>query len=255
MSLAQRVGMPSSAPASTHSPAAQSRGPSSSAPAPEPVPRDARPRERLEALGASALTENELLCLLIGAGVAGRSVWTLSRDLLLRYQDLPSLARASFAELRALPGLGRARAGIILAALELGRRAATARPSRGQRLSESRTVGAYLRSRLSHESVEEFWAISLDARHRVQSEHCLARGSLTAVEVHPRDVFRPLIREGAAAVIFCHNHPSGDPTPSRQDLLLTERLREVGDLCGIIVLDHFVVGGEGYVSLADRGWR
>jgi DNA repair protein RadC len=89
----------------------------------------------------------------------------------------------------------------------------------------------------------------------VQNESCLARGSLTGVEVHPRDVFCPLIRTSAAAVIFCHNHPSGDPTPSRQDIALTMRLREVGELCGISVLDHVVVGWEGYTSLADRGWR
>jgi DNA repair protein RadC len=228
----------------------------SSVPAPHTSPaRDDLPRERLQKLGVAALTENELLCLLIGAGSQGRSVWTLSRELFFRCHDLSGLAQASLAELCRVPGIGRARAGVILAALELGRRAAQARPARGQRLSESRTVGAYLRARLSHESVEEFWAIALDARHRVQSETRLARGSLTAVEVHPRDVFRPLIREGAAAVIFCHNHPSGDPTPSRQDLLLTDRLRDVGELCGITVLDHIVVGSEGYVSLADRGWR
>ena len=92
-------------------------------------------------------------------------------------------------------------------------------------------------------------------RHRVEGEFCLARGSLTGVEVHPRDVFRPLIRGAAAAVIFCHNHPSGDPAPSRQDVELTARLREVGELVGIPVLDHLVVGWEGYVSLAERGWR
>jgi len=112
-----------------------------------------------------------------------------------------------------------------------------------------------LRARLATSAVEEFWALALDVRHRIQSERCLARGSLTGVEVHPRDVFRPLIRSAAAAVIFCHNHPSGDPTPSRQDLELTARLREVGDLCGISVLDHIVVGWEGFSSLAERNWR
>jgi DNA repair protein RadC len=97
--------------------------------------------------------------------------------------------------------------------------------------------------------------VALDVRHRVQGELCVARGSLTGVEVHPRDVFRPLIRSAAAAVIFCHNHPSGDPTPSRQDVELTARLRDVGELCGIPVVDHVVVGWEGYASLAERNWR
>ena len=113
------------------------------------------------------------------------------------------------------------RATLVLAALELGRRAAAGRPIRGQRLAGASEVWTYFRGRLAPLSVEEFWAIGLDVRHRVQSETCLARGSLTGVEIHPRDVFRPLIRQGTAAVIFCHNHPSGDPAPSRADIELT----------------------------------
>ena len=96
--------------------------------------------------------------------------------------------------------------------------------------------------------------IGLDVRHRVLFEACIARGSLTGVEVHPREVFRPLIRAAAARRLLCHNHPSGDPSPSRQDLELTARLKEVGELCGITVLDHVVVAAEGYASLAERGW-
>jgi DNA repair protein RadC len=96
--------------------------------------------------------------------------------------------------------------------------------------------------------------MALDFRHRVLRDLRVARGSLTGVEVHPRDTFRELIRIGAAAVIFCHNHPSGDPTPSAQDIELTRRLREVGELCGITVLDHVVVASSGFVGIADRGW-
>lgn len=112
-----------------------------------------------------------------------------------------------------------------------------------------------MRSRLAGQPVEEFWAIALHVRHRVMFDTLLARGSLTGVEIHPRDVFRPLIKAGAAAVIFCHNHPSGDPYPSRADVELTGRLREVGELCGIVVLDHVVVAFDGYASLAERRWR
>ena len=112
-----------------------------------------------------------------------------------------------------------------------------------------------MQARLSGSPVEEFWAIALDVRHRVVLDTMIARGSLTGVEVHPRDVFRALIKVGAAAVIFCHNHPSGDPSPSRQDIDLTARLREVGEMCGIAVLDHVVVAASGYVSLSERGWR
>jgi DNA repair protein RadC len=112
-----------------------------------------------------------------------------------------------------------------------------------------------MRARLAAAPVEEFWAVALNARHVVISETCMARGSLTGVDVHPSDVFRALIRVRAVSVLFCHNHPSGDPEPSRQDLDLTARLREVGELCGIHVLDHLVVGANGYVSLAQRLWR
>jgi DNA repair protein RadC len=152
------------------------------------------------------------------------------------------------------PGVGTARGAAVLAAMEIGRRSVGERPARGRRIGSASELWVHLRARLSACMVEEFWALALDVRHRVLWEACLARGSLTGVEVHPRDVFRPLIRGGAAAVIFCHNHPSGDPAPSRQDLDLTMRLREVGDLCGIAVLDHVVVGADGFTSLAQEYW-
>ena len=152
-------------------------------------------------------------------------------------------------------GINHRKARRLRSAIELTRLAFGQRPTRGQRLAGASDVWTHMRARLQSLAVEEFWAIALDVRHRVLFDEMLARGSLTGVEVHPRDVFRPLIRAGAAAVLFCHNHPSGDPTPSRQDVELTHRLREVGDMCGISVLDHVVVGWEGYASLAERGWR
>lgn len=130
-----------------------------------------------------------------------------------------------------------------------------ARPQVGQRLGGGSDVWLHMRARLAGVPVEELWILAVDVRHRVIADEMLARGMLTGVEVHPRDVFRRLIALGAAAVIFCHNHPSGDPSPSRSDIELTARLRETGDLCGIPVLDHVVVGSEGYVSIAERNWR
>lgn len=120
------------------------------------------------------------------------------------------------------------------------------------RMAGAADVWARMRDRISGAPVEEFWILGLDVRHRVISEIMNARGSLTGVEIHPRDVFRPLVRDGIAAVIFVHNHPSGDPTPSRADIELTDRLRQIGDLLGIPVLDHVVIGAEGYVSIAER---
>lgn len=152
-------------------------------------------------------------------------------------------------------GLTQHKAKRLRCATELTRIAFGQRPIRGQRLAGASDVWAHMRARLSHAPVEEFWVIALDVRHRVLFDEMLARGTLTGVDVHPRDAFRPLIRAGAAAVLFCHQHPSGDPTPSRADIELTSRLREVGELCGIPVLDHVVVGDDGYVSIAERGWR
>ena len=216
---------------------------------------DARPRERLVACGAAQLSDQELLALVLGSGTPGRSAIDVASALLAASGDLAGIAQASLEELRAQRGIGVARASLIQAAMELGRRAVGERPRPGRRLTSASDVWSHLRARLAMSEVEEFWALALDVRHRIQSERCLARGSLTGVEVHPRDVFRPLIRSAAAAVIFCHNHPSGDPTPSRQDVELTTRLREVGELCGIAVLDHVVVGWEGFASLAERNWR
>jgi DNA repair protein RadC len=214
---------------------------------------DARPRERMLALGARALSDAELLAIILGSGAVGRNVLEVAYGL-LSDGGVGGLARASLDELRRQAGVGLARGAAVLAALELGRRAVGERPARGHRIASAYEVAAHLRARLGASPVEEFWALALDVRHRVLWESCLARGSLTGVEVHPRDAFRPLIRGGAAAVIFCHNHPSGDPSPSRQDLELTARLREVGDLCGIAVLDHVIVGADGFTSLADEYW-
>ena len=215
---------------------------------------DERPRERLAAHGAGLLSDAELLAVVLGAGAVGLNAVDVAQGLLARNGGLGGLARASIDEICDQAGVGVARGAAVLAAIEVGRRSVGERPARGRRLGSAEQVWTHLRARLATCPVEEFWALALDVRHRLLWEACLARGSLTGVEVHPRDVFRPLIRRGAAAVIFCHNHPSGDPSPSRQDLELTIRLRDVGDLCGINVLDHVVVGTDGFTSLAQEYW-
>ncbi len=177
-----------------------------------------------------------------------------AREIVTSLGGLEALAFASEFQLTAL-GMSRKRARQVHAAFELARHSIGSRPQVGHRLAGASDVWTHMRARLAGAPVEEFWAIAMDVRHRVVMDSMLARGSLTGVEVHPRDVFRALIKVGAAAVIFCHNHPSGDPAPSRQDVELTVRLREVGEMCGIPVLDHVVVGAGGYASLAERGWR
>jgi DNA repair protein RadC len=187
------------------------------------------------------------------ADVLGSSL-KRSGSILQALGGLSGLAHASEEELCAA-AISRSKAKLVCAAFELARQSIGQPLRRGARLPGATEVWQHMRARLSGRPVEEFWAIALDVRHRVLADLMLARGSLTGVEIHPRDVFRPLIKLGAAAVLFCHNHPSGDPSPSRADVELTTRLREVGDVCGIPVLDHVVVGFDGYSSLAERGWR
>lgn len=175
-------------------------------------------------------------------------------EILASIGGLEALAFASERELVAA-AVSPTRACLARAAFELARHSIGCRPKIGQQLAGASDVWMHMRARLSGVPVEEFWAIATDVRHRVVMDSMVARGSLTGVEIHPRDVFRALIKVGAAAVIFCHNHPSGDQTPSEADIELTQRLREVGDLCGIKVLDHVVVAAGGYASLAERGWR
>jgi DNA repair protein RadC len=213
-----------------------------------------RPRERLLSRGPGSLSDAELLAVLLGSGRRGQNVVEIAQDLLARAGDLRALAESAEAELCALSGVGPARAAVIQAAVEIGRRVTGSRPERGRFLGNAADVWTHYRARLGSSPVEEFWMLALDVRHRLLFESCVARGSLTGVEVHPRDVFRVLIRSAAASAIFCHNHPSGDPSPSRQDLELTARLRQVGELCGIGVLDHVIVASDGFVSLASRGW-
>lgn len=213
-----------------------------------------RPRERLVTVGSGALSDAELLALILGTGRRGEDVLSLSHRLLGSCGGLAGLSKAGVEELTTLQGLGPARAAALLGALELGRRGAGVRPLHGQRLATPADVWTHYRARLANTPAEEFWVLGLDARHKLQIELCVARGTLTGVEVHPREVFRPLIRSGCASALLCHNHPSGDPSPSRQDIELTLRLRQVGELCGIAVLDHVVVAADGFVSLAERGF-
>ncbi len=213
------------------------------------LPPSQRPRERLAQRGPTALSDAELLAVVLGSGARGRDVLAVAADVLGTAGELRALADATLHELAAVRGIGPVRARLLQAVFELGRRAAGARPQRGRRIGHAADVWSHFRARLAHAPVEEFWCLGLDVRHRLQLELCAAKGSLTGVEVHPRDVFRPLVRAGVAAVLFCHNHPSGDPTPSRQDVELTARLQQVGELCGIAVLDHVVVAAEGYRSV------
>jgi len=194
------------------------------------------------------MTDAELLAVLVRSGNVDRL-----REFIGRAGGLARLEGLAFAELCLAPGIGPVRACQIQAALEIGRRVASAPLPRARRLASPSEVHAHLAPRLAVLEREVFLVLALDVRHRVRGEHRIAEGHLGGVEVHPRELFRPLIREGAAAALLVHNHPSGDPTPSAEDFALTERMRAAGDLVGIPVLDHVIIARDGFCSLFEEG--
>ena len=212
------------------------------------------PRERLLASGPAALSDAELVALVLGTGSARLSARAAALALVER-ASIPELAWASPEELSGRPGLGPARAAALAAAFELGRRGAWSPPRRGERLLEPSRVAELMRP-LAHADRECFHVVLLDVRGRLIRAERVAEGSLTQCPVSPRDALRPAVREGAHGVIFVHNHPSGDPSPSAEDADLTERLRAASELVGLLARDHVIVASGGYFSFVEAGrWR
>jgi DNA repair protein RadC len=212
-----------------------------------------RPRERLEALGPEALSDAELVALLLRTGARGASALALAAELLVQHGGLQGLARVAARELRATAGVGPAKSAALAAAIEVGRRLAARRLRAGLAIRGPADVYRHFHPALRHVPHERFLVVLLDGRHRVLRQELVSQGTLTASLVHPREVFRPALREAAAALILVHNHPSGDPTPSREDREVTARLRQAGEILGVPVLDHVVVAERGYCSLREEG--
>lgn len=218
------------------------------------LPSAQRPRERLRALGAGALSVSELLSLVIGSGSAARSAHLIADDLLgYARGHLRSLASASPSELERLTGVGGATSARILAALELGRRLAHERRPERVQIRGPSDVFDLMSPRLVDLPHEEFHSLLLNTQHRVLRDVLVTRGILDASLIHPREVFRPAILERAASVILVHNHPSGDPTPSAEDLVVSHQMAEAGRSIGIMVLDHVVVADDGWASAMPNG--
>lgn len=209
--------------------------------------------ERLRRFGARALSDVELVAWVVAPGRVGERDHDGARSLLARH-GLAELGALSAAVLAARPGLGPARARRLLAALELGRRAARPVAVTGLLVRRPEDLGILLRDEFRGLDRERFIALYLDARHRVRALETVSTGSLNASLVHPREVFKPAIALSAAAVIVAHNHPSGDPRPSGDDLELTGRLDRCGELLGIALLDHLVVGDADITSIREYGW-
>ena len=218
----------------------------------EPAEAD-RPRARLRALGARALATRELVALLIGRGGDPDAEAIAGRLLARAEGSLRRLAALELGALEAVPGVGPATAACVLAALELGRRAATEAPEERARIQGPGDVFLRLGPRLRDARQEEFHAVLLDTRHRVLRDALVTRGTLDASLIAPREVFRLGVLEGAAAVILVHNHPSGDPTPSPDDRAVTRQLVAAGRALGIPVLDHVILGDGRFHSLAEEG--
>jgi DNA repair protein RadC len=212
---------------------------------------DDRPREKLWQHGAAALGDNELLALVIAHGGTYGSALSIANAALAVHGGLHAIGRSSCDELARVPGIGRARAAQIVAALELGRRTLTHAPAERPYLPNPRAAAAYLLPRFGGKPVEQFGIALLDTRHRVIRTTVLAVGSQNTTCVEPREVFREAALGCAAAIVAFHNHPSGDPTPSPDDLELTRRLVAAGILMGIDVVDHLVLGDVCYYSFKE----
>jgi DNA repair protein RadC len=215
------------------------------------LPAEDRPRERLARLGTGALSNRELVAILLGKGARGASALEVAEGLL--DSGLRGLAGRSLPDLTRERGLGRAKASRVLAALELGARLASEGRAGGGSFRTAADAGRFLLPRYGARPVETFGLLALDVRHRLKREVVVSTGCLTSSLVHPREVFQEAVVARAAALVLFHNHPSGDPEPSSEDLALTRRLAAAGTLMGIEVLDHLILGAGRFVSLKDRG--
>lgn len=217
------------------------------------LPAEERPRERLARVGEGALSTAELLAIILRVGVGGESALAMARRLLATYGGLPGLARASFAELRAERGLGNAKTAQLKAALELGRRMLLATPEDRLVVRSPSDVAQLLMAEMAHLEQEHFRVLYLDTRNRLLGSETVYVGSLNASHIRVAEVFRDAIKRSCAAIIVAHNHPSGDPSPSPEDVEVTRQLIAAGNLLNIELLDHLIIGQQRFVSLRERG--
>jgi len=218
------------------------------------LPVSERPRERLQRLGIEALSAQEILALILGRGIAGESVMVTAQRLLSQFGSLKGIAGASLEELAQVRGIGIAKASQIKAAVELaGRVEGYSETTNKPLLKTPDEVAGLVQGRLKGKKKEYFLAVLLDTRNQLIRVAEISVGSLDSSIVHPREVFKEAISASAASVIFVHNHPSGDTEASEDDIQLTKRLAEVGEIMGIDVLDHIIIGDKKYLSLKREG--
>ena len=218
------------------------------------LPLSERPRERLQKFGVEALSAQEILALILGRGISGESVMVTAQRLLSQFGSVKGIAGASVEELSQVKGIGLAKASQIKAAFELANRLEGYSEAGDKPIVKTpEDVAGLVEGRLKGKKKEHFLALMLDTRSRLIKVAEISIGSLDSSIVHPREVFKEAISATAASVIFVHNHPSGDPTASEDDVKLTKRLAEAGDIMGIDVLDHVIIGDKEYLSLKREG--
>jgi DNA repair protein RadC len=218
-------------------------------------PEDERPREKMQKSGADSLSDAELLALILRVGdhASHQSAIDLGRNMLQTFGDLRKLSSATFSEICGVKGAGPAKASSVLAALALGRRINTDKLENLERFTAPSQIFNHFHYRFRDRRREYFVVLLLDGKNRIILEEQISEGSLNQSIVHPREVYSRAVKESAAAVILVHNHPSGDPAPSREDREITRRLKEAGDVLGIRVLDHIIIGDGSYFSFVEQG--
>ena len=217
--------------------------------------KEERPRERLMRFGSESLSNAELMAIIIGTGTKSLSAVDLGHRILAEGGGgLRTLAYMSVSELIGIEGLGEAKACRIVAGLELAKRISSLRNTDRIEISSPETAAAVFMEKMRYLKKEFFNVLLLDSKGNILKEENISVGDLRSSIVHPRESFAQAVKCGAAAVVFVHNHPSGDPTPSEEDLEVTKRLKDAGEILGIDVLDHIIIGDGIYVSLSDKGY-
>lgn len=217
------------------------------------LPKSEKPRERMQQLGPGALSNSDLIAILLRVGVGGENVMNLAQRVLATFGGLAGLARASLSDLCAVKGVGVAKAAQIKAALELGRRLLIAGTESRPQIQTAMDAANLLLLEMGFLSQEHMRVLLLDTKHRVLDAPTVYVGSLNSAVVRISELFRDAVKQNCAAIILAHNHPSGDPTPSSEDIAVTEQVIAAGRLLDIEVLDHLIIGQQRYVSLRERG--
>lgn len=215
-------------------------------------PEDERPRERLLKYGPQVLSDAQLLAIILRTGGGGKSAIDLAMELMNNFDNLVDIEQASVHEFSKFKGMGNAKIAQIKAALEIGRRLTRENIQKGSQFLSADEVFIYYKQKIGNLKKEVFHCAMLDAKNRIIKDCRISEGTLTNSLIHPREAFRDAIKESAASVIFVHNHPSGDPSPSKEDIIVTEKLVNAGNIVGIKVLDHVIIGDNQFTSMMEK---